>query len=113
MMTPKRYKAETWWGPVWRGLVVDREARHYRRMKCAIWLFLYLIIHANRKSGLLTRKYQTISDDMGITARTVRRWLLTLRQNRYVQVESTGRALVIHIAKWRSISKLPKASGKS
>ncbi len=111
-MSPRRFKAQTWWGPVWRGLVVDGEARHYRRMKCAIWLLVYLIIHANRKSGVLSRKYQTISDDMGITVRTIRRWLLILRQNRYVEVESTGRSLVIHIVKWRSISKLPKVSGK-
>jgi len=109
-MSTKQFKAQTWWGPVWRGLVVDGEAHHYRRIKCALWLLVYLIIHANRKTGELSRKYQTIADDMGIKARTIRRWLLILRQNKYVQVESTGRSLVIHIVKWRSISKLPRAS---
>lgn len=111
-MTQKQFKAQTWWGPVWRGLVVDKNAQHYRKMKSAIWLFMYLIIHADRKSGTLTRKYQTIAADTGIAARTIRRWMLALRQHKYVEVESTGRSLVIHIRRWRSISTLPRVSGK-
>ncbi|OLE55412.1 MAG: hypothetical protein AUG51_02845 [Acidobacteria bacterium 13_1_20CM_3_53_8] len=111
-MTHRQFKAQTWWGPVWRGLVVDREAHHYRRVKSAIWLFLYLIIHADRKSGTLIRKYQTIAGDMGIAARTIRRWLLILRQYKYVEVDYTGRSLIIHIQKWRSIATLPRVSQK-
>ncbi|MDQ3802267.1 MAG: helix-turn-helix domain-containing protein [Acidobacteriota bacterium] len=93
-----------WWGPVWRGLVADREARHYRRMRCAFWLFAYLIIHADRQTGSLTRRYRTIAADMGIPERTVRRWLFVLRRHGYVIARQTGRSLVIHISKWRALS---------
>src|SRR5438270_277006 len=82
-------------------------------IKFPVWLFAYLIIHADRKSGALTRKYQTIAVDMGVPARTIRRWMVILRQHRYVDVESTGRSLVIHIRKWRSISTLPRVAGNN
>lgn len=65
-MTDKLYNQKQRWAPVWAGLMMDRQAKHYQRMKNAIWLFLYLMINANRKSGFLMRKIRTISSDMGI-----------------------------------------------
>ena len=72
-------------------------------MRGALWLFLYLVLHADRGTGRLTRRYQTIARDTGIPARTIRRWLLTLRRQNYVTVTSSGRALVIHIRRWKSL----------
>ena len=86
-----------------RGLVVDARAQHYRKMKGAVWLFMYLLLHADRKTGELRRKHATISHDMGITARTIRRWLERLCRHGYVTVTHTGRALVIHIQKWKPL----------
>ena len=97
-----------WWGYVWRGLVVSGSARHYKAMGRAVWLFLYLIIHANRKTGTLYRRINTISRDIGMSPRTVQIWLKTLRDNGYVVTERTGRSLIIHITKWRPISKRNK-----
>jgi hypothetical protein len=100
-------KAETdappknWWGAVWRGLVVDEAATHYRRMDGALWLFLYLIIHADRVSGALRRKYVTIAHDMRVSERSIRGWMATLRRHGYVKTTSTGRGQVIHIEKWK------------
>ena len=88
---------------MWRGLVVDARAQHYRKMKSAVWLFMYLLLHADRKTGELRRKHATISRDMGISDRTSRRWMGRLCRHGYVSVTHTGRALVIHIKKWRSL----------
>jgi hypothetical protein len=95
---------KTWWGPVWRGLVVDSKATHYHAMKGAFWLFAYLIIHADRHRGNLVRKYQTIADDMCIPNRTIRRWLTTLRRQQYIAIKKSGTNLVIHIKKWKPIT---------
>jgi len=93
-----------WWRAVWRGLVVDAEAKHYRSMGSALWLFLYLIIHANPNSGSLNRKYQTIAGEMGISPRTIRSWLTRLMQHGYVRVTRTGRSQIIHISRWKNAS---------
>jgi Helix-turn-helix domain len=100
--TPPRQKR--WWRAVWRGLVVDAEAKHYRAMGSALWLFIYLVIHANPKSGSLNRKYQTIAGEMGISPRTIRSWLTRLTQHDYVTVTRTGRSQVIHISRWKNAS---------
>lgn len=99
-----------WWAPVWTGLVMDPEARHYHRMKTAIWLFLYLVLNANRKTGSLVRKVKTISSDMGINRNTVLRWLTTLREEGYITTQNTGRCLNIQINKWKNFSTVGKSS---
>lgn len=101
-LTPSRQKR--WWRAVWRGLVVDAEAKHCRAMGSALWLFIYLIIHANPKSGTVNRKYQTIAGEMGISPRTIRSWLTKLAQQSYVSVTQTGRSQIIHINRWKNAS---------
>lgn len=95
---------KTWWGQLHRGLVVDSEAKHYRRMRSALWLFAYLLIHANRQDGTLRRKYQTIARDMGLSESTVRRWMSALKRHGYIKVTQTGHAQLIHIERWKSAS---------
>ena len=94
-----------WWGFVWRGLVVSGTARHYKAMGRAVWLYLYLIIHADRKTGKLYRKISTIEKDIGIPKRTVQMWLKVLRDHGYIVTTRTGRALVVSISKWRPIGR--------
>lgn len=107
----QRYKPKTnnrssvWWGPVWRGLFVDPEGKHYRAMGRSLWLFCYLIVHANRKTGTLYRTVSTVQHDMQVSTRTVHVWLALLRQHGYIKTKTTGRALVIKIEKWRPIIK--------
>jgi hypothetical protein len=105
-------KQSSWWGPVWRGLVVDDQRKHYRRLRSALWLYLYLIIHADRQTGQVIRRYSTIAHDMGQQPRTVQRWLRVLRRQNYVAIRNSGRALVIHIQQWKSLSK-PTEAAKS
>lgn len=108
-----RTATKTWWAAVWRGLVVDESAKHYRRMDGALWLFLYLLIHADRQAGTLRRKYATIARDMQLGERTIRNWMQTLRKHGYVHVVSHGRGLVIHIQKWKTFTASGRAANKA
>lgn len=91
-----------WWAPVRNGLIMDHDARHYRRVRNAVWLYLYLLLNADRKTGSLSRKLRTISGDMGISKNMIMRWFNILREEGYIATKSTGRCLVIKITKWRS-----------
>jgi hypothetical protein len=101
---PKKLNQKSWWSPIWRGLIVDPEAKHYRQIRSALWLFLYLILHADRKTGELHRRYDTISRDLGIPKRTVRRWLALLDQAGYVEIGRTRRspAFSIRVRRWKA-----------
>ncbi len=94
-----------WWGHIWKGLLAEHTAKHYKAMGRAVWLYLYLIVHANRTTGILFRKTITIAVDMGIPIRTIQHWLNLLRKHNYVLTQSTGRSLIITITKWRPIIK--------
>ena len=92
-----------WWTPVWKGLVVDQEAKHYRRMKNAIWLFLYFLLHANRNDGRLLRKIKTLSRDLCLRRDMVFRWLALLKKHDYISTRNTGRYLSIQVKKWKPL----------
>ncbi len=91
-----------WWAPIWQGLVLDEEGRHYKQMGSAIWLFAYFILCADRQTGTLKRKAATISRQMGVKVRTVRSWLNVLRLGGYVETANGGRSLLIRIKKWKT-----------
>ena len=101
-----------WWAPVWRGLVVDQDAKHYRRMKSAVWLFLHFILHAERRTGKLSRKTETIAREMGVSPKTIQRWLKTLKDQGYIQTKSNGRCLEIGIKLWKNTQDRPKPGGQ-
>ena len=92
-----------WWAPIWTGLVMDREAKHYRAMGNALWLYLYFILNAERKRGFLVRKIKTIESDTGIKQRTIRLWIKILKDKGYIRTQSTGRSLFIQIKLWKSL----------
>jgi Mn-dependent DtxR family transcriptional regulator len=94
-----------WWGPIWRGLFVDPAGKHYRTMGRSLWLYGYLIVHADRKTGTLYRKVSTVARDMQVSARTVQAWFSLLKRHGYIRAETTGRGLVIGIEKWRPVVK--------
>src|SRR5947209_19354593 len=84
-----------WWGPVWRGLFVDPEGKHYRAMGRALWLYGYLIVHADRRTGTLYRTVATIARDIQVSERTLEAWLALLRQHDYIRTKTTWLAIVI------------------
>lgn len=97
---------KNWWAPVWKGLVMDDRACHFERMGNALWLFLYFLINANRRTGILVRKVRTISVDTGIQRRRIFQWLNILREGDYISTKSSGRCLVITIRKWKPLGKV-------
>lgn len=95
-----------WWAPVWKGLVMDSGAAHFKKMGNAVWLFLYFLLNANRSTGGLVRKVKTISSDTGIPRRTVFQWLNVLRKGRYITTKSSGRFLIVEVQKWKSLREV-------
>jgi hypothetical protein len=71
-------------------------------MRNAIWLFLYLVLSADRRGRVLDRKIGTIGSEMGIKRDTIIRWLNILRKHGYISTRNTGRALVIQIISWEN-----------
>lgn len=110
---PDQNTTRSWWGSVWRGLVVDSRARHYRAMRGAVWLFLYFVIHADRRTGTLIRRCRTVAAETGIPLPTVRKWLARLRRQGYITTQRTGRSVVIHLRKWKPIVTDSGRSGRS
>lgn len=96
-------RRNAWWGPIWRGLAVEPAGKHYRAMRTSLWLYIYLVIHADRHTGKLTRLLPTIARDMGVASRTIRQWLAVLKRHGYIVTEPTGRALKLTIAKWKPL----------
>lgn len=88
---------------------MDAEAKHYRAMKGAVWLYLYLLLAANRRSGFLMRKIATASKDMGVPRDTVQRWLKVLRAGGYIETVNTGRSLTIQVTRWKALAGVGKA----
>jgi hypothetical protein len=96
-------RPKQWWAPVWKGLVVDAEAKHCRKMKTAVWLYLYFLLNAKRGTGVLRRKIKTVSQDMGVSRDTVVRWLNTLRRHGYVATLNNGRCLTVQVKNWKPL----------
>lgn len=94
---------KNWWTPVWSGLIIDADGKHHKAIRQAIWLYLFLLTAANRRTGILYRKLSTITQETGFHRRSVERWLHTLRDKGYIETHSTGRALQISISKWKTI----------
>ena len=103
MAFPNHPATKSWWAALWRGLIVDKSAKHYKAMGSAIWLYMYLLIHADRQTGILARKISTIARDMHMSKRTVQYWLARLRKAGYVIVRNSGRSLEVHIQKWKPL----------
>ena len=92
-----------WWIHLWAGLARDPTAKHYKTMGNTVWLYLYLLISANRNDGTVLRRLETIAEQTGYPERTVARWLQELREKGYITSTSNGRSLRILITKWRPI----------
>ena len=95
--------SKDWWAPIRNGLVTDPHGKHIKAMGPALPLYLYLHIFADREKGRLFRKYQTISEHMGIPNSTIKKWMKRLKSRGYVELTSLGNGLSIQITKFRPI----------
>ena len=98
---PRAREFPIWWIHLWSGLVRDPTAKHYRAIRRAVWLYLYLLVVADRRDGTLFRKVETIAAETGFRPRSIQRWLRLLRDEGYIETETSGRSLDISITKWR------------
>lgn len=96
---------QIWWTHVWNGLVRDPTGKHFRSIGTAIWLYLYLLLTANWRTGRSFRRIRTIAAETSFSERNIQRWLRRLRDRGYIRTTSTGRFLNISITKWRPISR--------
>lgn len=101
-------KNEKLFGPLFREIVADPQARHYRRMRNAIWLYLYLLIHANPKTGKITTCVSDIAESMGQSEATIGSWLGHLRKWHYVSLEKRKQSLNLKINQWKVIIDVPQ-----
>ena len=92
-----------WWAGIRNGLVTDPHGKHIKAMGPALPLYLYLHIFADREKGRLFRKYQTISEHIGIPVSTIKKWMKRLKSRGYVELTSFGNGLNIQITKFRPI----------
>jgi len=95
----------SWWTPLWQGLVSDKDAKHRNAMGSSIWLFLYLLTYANRKTGVVRRSIESIKLDTGSTLRTINRDLDRLREQDYITILEPKPLLKIRIEKWKEFKK--------
>jgi hypothetical protein len=85
-------------------LVLDPEAKHVQRLGTAVWLFLYLILHAKRGTGFVIHPRRTIARRMHVPLRTVQRWLACLQRHGYVEVLRERPVLYLQINRWKPIT---------
>lgn len=100
-----------------RGLVADASAKHLRRMKQSVWLYLYLLLAANRERGRRLLDPVRVATEMGISEATARSWLGHLRQAGYVTIRREGEHLEVTVTRWRTVERsgqeapIPASSG--
>ncbi len=88
-----------------RGLVVDAQAQHLRRMRQTIWVYLYVLLAVNRTTGVRLIDPGIAAAQMGIAEATVRSSLGHLRKQGYLRIERDGQLLRVTVTKWRSVGR--------
>ena len=92
-----------YWNPVFRGLTHDPDGRHYFRMKHAVWLYLYLLIEANYRTGRVVTSIEKIRQDTGIETNLLCSFLGHLKQWNYVSTEKQNGHILFKISKWKTV----------
>jgi hypothetical protein len=95
------------------------EAPHYQRMGAAIWLYGWLVLRQTHQQGGVgwvlggaPVSYSEIEEETGFNARTLERWMKTLRQQGYIETEVDPAGVVIRIAKAKKFVRGPRNSAE-
>lgn len=94
-----------WWRPLWRGLVFNAGGKHRKQMGSAIWLYLYLLLHVDGRNGRLSRSLVSISKDMGVPEKTVRKWLKRLQTRDYVTRGRNNGRFCLQVVHYRAFRR--------
>ena len=89
------------WGPVLRDLITDPQARHYHRMKNAVWLYLFFITSVGPKTGRISTEPGQIAEEMGLPIEIIQTWLGCLRKHGYIRVTKNKGQTVFQVNQWR------------
>ena len=103
-LKPKSTK-NSWWFPLWKGLVVDSNAKHRIGMGPSVWLYLYLLLSVNRKNGSLSKRQKDMANDLGFSVRTIQKHLFRLKKNGYITIEKQVKMPKIQITKWKLFNR--------
>jgi hypothetical protein len=90
-----------WWTPIWKGLATDAGGKHRKAMGTSLWTYLYLLTYTNRKTGIISRKQETIAKDTGLPLRTIQRHLRRLASQKYITPLGYEKYPQIRIEKWK------------
>jgi len=85
-------------------LVANSTGKHFRSMRSAIWLYLFLLSAVGKESGERLLDPAQVGEAMGISEATVRSWLGHLRKAGYVALQREGRFVWVRVLKWRQRS---------
>jgi len=99
------YKTKNVSGPVLQEIVANTQGKHYRRLKNALWIYLYLIIFANPKNGKLTTGISIIAKATGFQEETIRSWLGVLKKWQYISIEKQGKNFIFKVNRWKKLFK--------
>jgi hypothetical protein len=93
------------------------EARHYQRMGSAVWLYAWLVLRQTHQTGSVgwvlggaPVSYKEIEEETGFNARTLERWMSTLRRHGYIETEPATGGLVVRITKAKKHSQSARNS---
>jgi hypothetical protein len=82
------------------------EAGHYERMGSALWLYGWLVLRQTHQTGSTgwvlggaPVSYKEIEKETGFNARTLERWMSTLRRQGYIETEPALGGLIVRITK--------------
>lgn len=82
------------------------EESHYARMGSALWLYGWLVLRQTHQTGSTgwvlggaPISYKEIEEETGFNARTLERWMSTLRREGYIETEPAMGGLVVRITK--------------
>jgi len=97
------FKTKNLFGPVLQEIVADMQGKHYRRLKNALWIYLYLVIYANPKNGKLTSTVTKIAISTGHQEETINSWLGNLKKWHYISIEKHGEELQFKVSQWKKM----------
>ncbi len=98
---PLRKNGKGWWTPIWKGLSSDSGGKHRKAMGASLWTYLYLLTFTNRKTGIVSRKQETIAKETGLPLRTIQRHLKRLASQNYITLLKYEKYSQIRIEKWK------------
>lgn len=99
----EKHSTKDWWFHIESSFPLNSSL--WEEMGNSVRLYLYLRSFANRESGILLRKYETIARELGISTKTAKRWMDILRKHGYIKTTRLSHGFKIEIIGFKPIVK--------